>query len=342
MLFRLFCLCSLISMPALAQTPRVVSDIAPVRAIATRVMEGIGEVDLLLRPNLSPHGASLRPSQAGLLQDADLIIWVGPELTPWLDRAIDNLAPQAQNLPLLTVKGFKPLAFREVEEDADHGHHEDGHHEDGHEGHDDHDDQHEEHDHAAEHNEDDHNADAHTEHDRGHDHDGIDPHAWLDPQIAALWAGEIARALSKIDPEHAGVYEMNAQLFELEMNELSREIATLLTPVQKRGFVTYHDAYQYFETRFGLTYAGSVTPSDASAASPARLAQLREEIAEKGITCALRDVQNNDKLLRVAGENLNLHIDALDPLGQDISDGSEFYPQLLLNMAHTFHSCLTR
>ena len=73
--------------------PRVAADIAPVQSIAARVMAGVGEPGLILPPGASPHGYALRPSEARLLQDADLVVWVGPALTPWLADPIATLAP---------------------------------------------------------------------------------------------------------------------------------------------------------------------------------------------------------------------------------------------------------
>lgn len=325
MMFRLFSLMCLLSTPALAAPPKVVTDIVPIQAIVARVMEGVAEVDVILRPNVSPHGAALRPSQGRVLQQSDLIIWVGPELTPWLERSIRNLAPDARTLEVLRAKGFKPISYRDDDEDEHHkdergedAHHEDEHHEEA---------QDNDHDHGSDH---------------GHDHHGIDPHAWLDPAAAVVWAHEIAGILAEMDPEHAGIYDMNAQIFEQELNDLTDEIEALLSPVKGRSYISVHDAYQYFEARFGLDYAGSVTPGDASPASPARLAELRERIARDGITCALRDVQTNDALLRVAGENLDLNIETLDPMGQNVARGPDFYPSLLRNMAQTIKQCLTR
>ena len=78
---------------ALADVPDVAVDIAPVHSLVARVMEGIGTPDLIVAPGATPHEYSLRPSEAAALQEADLVFWIGPGLTPWLADAISTVAP---------------------------------------------------------------------------------------------------------------------------------------------------------------------------------------------------------------------------------------------------------
>ncbi len=111
-----------------AETLRVVTDIPPVHALVAAVMEGAGTPTLLLKPGASPHTAALRPSEARALQDADILVWIGPELTPPLSRAFESLAPNAVSLPLLHSPGTHEHEVRdgagfEEEHDHDHGDH---------------------------------------------------------------------------------------------------------------------------------------------------------------------------------------------------------------------------
>ncbi len=97
--------------PALA-APRVVTDVAPVQSIAARVMAGVGAPAVILPPGASPHGYALRPSEARALQEADLVIWVGPDLTHWLEDPIAALAPDATVLTLADAPGVMMLPAR--------------------------------------------------------------------------------------------------------------------------------------------------------------------------------------------------------------------------------------
>lgn len=91
----------LLALPALADAPRVVTDIPPVYALVAQVMGSLGTPDLLLDKGASEHDFQLRPSQAAALAQADLIVWAGPDLTPWLDRAVTTLGDGAPSLALL-------------------------------------------------------------------------------------------------------------------------------------------------------------------------------------------------------------------------------------------------
>ena len=79
------------TLPAWAEVPKVVTDIHPVHALVSQVMGDLGAPVLLLERGASEHDFQLRPSQAADLADADLVVWIGPELTPWLDRALDGI-----------------------------------------------------------------------------------------------------------------------------------------------------------------------------------------------------------------------------------------------------------
>ena len=154
---------ALTAAPALADVPRVAVDIAPVHSLVARVMEGVGAPDLIVAPGASPHEYNLRPSEAAALQEADIVVWMGADLTPWLDGAIDTLAGEADTITLLEADGITRLPTREgaLFEAHSHG---DGH------GHDDHaTEAAHDHDHDAEHADgDDHSHDE--EHDHGEDH----------------------------------------------------------------------------------------------------------------------------------------------------------------------------
>ena len=88
---------------AAAKVPRVVTDMPVVHALVTQVMGDLGPVDLLLDRGGDVHSYQMRPSQAQALAAADVVFWVGPELTPWLVRVRETLAPQALSVPLLEV-----------------------------------------------------------------------------------------------------------------------------------------------------------------------------------------------------------------------------------------------
>ena len=313
------------SAPLRAEVPDVAADIAPVHALVARVMQGVGSPALIIDPNASPHGYALRPSEAAALQAADLVVWTGAALTPWFGETLGKLAPDAKSLELLDLPETRRLPFREgltfaaADGDEDHGHDDHGH--DDH-GHDDHEDQN---DHAA-----------HDEH--GHAHAGTDPHAWLDPANARGWLEAIARHLSELDPDNAATYAVNAQAARQELRLLEAEITARLAPLSGLRYLVAHDAYQYFETQFGLRPAGAVALGDAADPGPARVAALRDMVRARGIACIFTEPQFRPTVIdRVFGGVA--HHGILDPLGSGHDPGPGLYPALLRDMADALTAC---
>ena len=297
---------------AQAEAPRVVTDIPPVHALAAQVMAGVGSPDLILQPGASPHGSSLRPSQAAALQSADVVIWIGPGLTPWLDGAVDALSPTSLVVTLTNVSGTLELPYRETAlfAEEDHAHDED--HDGDHKHHNDHD----------------------------HDHGEFDPHAWLSPDNAALWLTAIAEALAQADPAQADLYRANAVDGVAQIDALRDQIAAQLAPVRGRGFVVFHDAYQYFEHTFGIPALGAISLSDATPPSPARLVEIRDGIAQSGARCVLAEPQFDPRLVATVAEGQPLKTGVLDPLGSAFAPGPDLYADMMRGLAQALADCL--
>lgn len=352
---------------AFAEVPSVAVDIAPVHSLVARVMDGLGTPHLIVQPGASPHGYNLRPSEAQALQDADIVVWMGEDLTPWMEGALETLTTDAAVTTLLETEGTTLLDFREgaLFEAHDHGDHDD--HED-HSDHDDHDDakddhEHEDaHDHGDEHGHDDHDDhddhkdsddhddhadhddhddhEDHAGHDDHHDHGEHDPHAWLSPQNASAWLNVIAGQLSAADPDNAGTYFANAAAAREEMNGLSAEVNAILDPVRGGSFIVFHDAYQYFETDFAFPASGAISLGDASDPSPARIADIQARVRDEGIDCVLSEPQFNPGLVATVLDGTEASTGVIDPLGAALTPGAGLYPQLIKGMAETLAECL--
>ena len=213
---------------------------------------------------------------------------------------------------------FKDLAGMNVEpiaQEPDMGHHDDHHSEHAHKGHDDHDD---------------------------HGHHGTDPHVWLDPVNAKAMIHEIEEALIEADPANASAYEANAKAMMSKVDNLVAEIDAELQPVKGRGYVVFHDAYQYFENRFGVSAVGSITVSPEVLPGAERVAELREKVRNLDATCVFSEPQFEPKLVMTITENTNAGTGVLDPLGASIDDGPELYFTLIRNMAKSLKDCLLK
>lgn len=333
------------ALPTFAEVPRVVTDIHPVHSLVAQVMGDLGTPDLLLERGASEHDFQLRPSQAASLAEADLVVWIGPELTPWLDRALSGLGEGSAQLALLTVPGTET---RQFSEDGAHSGHD-------HEAKDtsaanehDHDHGHDHaakasHDHGHDHGNEQTESAGHDDHghDHGHSHEGVDPHAWLDPENAQLWLTAIAAELARIDPANAATYTANATAAAKTVATLDAELATTLAPLKGKPIVVYHDAYGYLAARYGLDVFGSVALGDATAPGAARLAELRKGVAAGMPVCLFPEAQHDPGLIEQLAEGTGARIGgALDPNGSMQEPGPEAYGALLRSLAKTLVDCV--
>ena len=311
---------------AMAEVPRVITDLPVIHSLTTQVMGELGAPVLLLDKGADAHSFQLRPSQAAGLADSDLLIWLGPEMTPWLERSVTSLAPDMPQLTLLDAPETVLRNFGDGKTEEDHAEHDD------HAGHD---DQSGQDDHAG------HDDHAGQDDHDGHDHGGIDPHAWLDPANARQWLALIADRLSSLDPANAATYAQNAARAQTGIDALDAEIAAILAPIKDRPFVAAHDAYGYLTDHYGLTLVGTVALGDASSPGAARLAALRETIADSGALCLFPEVQSSPDLLTELALDTKTRIGApLDPSGTSLDLGADTYGALMRALATTLADCL--
>ena len=299
--------------------PSVATDITPVHSLVSQVMAGVGTPDLLIQSGASPHNYSLSPSEAEALQEADLVFWIGEGLTPWLERSLDNLSPTSTKIELLAAQGTTTYAFREG---ATFGAHEDDSHKD---------EAHEDEAHEDEAHEDEHH----------HDHSGVDPHAWLDPANGKVWLDIIALALVEKDPDNATQYLENAAIGKANIDTAAISIENTIAQLQDKQFIVFHDAYQYFEKRFGIMAAGSISISDASKPSPGRIAEIRQLVENLSVSCVFTEPQYNPGIVNAVFGDTGVDTSGvIDPLGSGLVTGTNLYSNLLIEIANGLQSCL--
>ena len=290
----------------------VVASVKPIHSLVSGVMEGIGRPDLIVKGAASPHTYSLRPSQAKQLEDADLVFWMGHELESFLEQPLEAIATKAHVVELIDSSKLKKIKMREGGMFDAHAH--DDH--DEHEGHDDHD-----------------------EHEG---HGEFDVHVWLDPENAKVLVDEIKLALIELDPVNASKYEANSNKMNTKLDQLMDEVSNKLKSEQGKGYVVFHDAYQYFEQRFGMSAVGSITVSPEVVPGANRIRELKEKINELNAHCVFSEPQFEPKLVSTVIEGTKANKGVLDPLGASINDGPELYFTLIRNMADSLHECLSK
>lgn len=315
--------------------PNVVVSIKPLHSLTSGVMKGVGTPELLLDGSTSPHDFNLKPSQAKSIQNADLIIWIGEGLEAFLVKSLGNLEGKTNTLEAMDLESISLLDYRDHEEH-------DGHKEKEHDDHDDHakHDDHAEHDHEDHKDHDDHAKEENHEHEHAHGEGGKDPHIWLDIDNAKTITAEIAKTLSKSDPENAQTYTDNAKKMIGRLAKLDNELQKTIEDNRSKKYVVFHDAYQYFEKHFGLEQAVSVTLNPEVQPSAARIKELQHEVEENKISCLFSEPQFSPKVLKVVAENTTASISTLDPLGSEIDKGEDQYFTMMRNMANSFDECL--
>lgn len=360
--------------PLWAEVPSVVADVPVAHSLTAMVMGDLGTPELLLDRGADPHHFQLRPSQARAVAHAGLVVWMGPEMAPWMERAVASLS-EGKALNLLAVEGLHLQPFAESRlagiggahaHDHAHGHASHGHDDDAAHGHGHHDEHehghgegnahahdraghdHEGHDHAAAqddghgHRHDDGHAHGHA-HGHRHHHGDVDPHAWMKPANAAIWLEAIADSLAALDPDNADTYRDNAASGIERVAALEEEVAAILAPVGDAGLVMYHDAYGYLATAFGLNILGTIALGDAADPGAARLSAIRANLREAGAICVFPEVNHPDAYVALitAGED-SVRIGApLDPEGVMLEPGPDLYPTLMLDMARAIADCVT-
>ncbi len=299
----------------------VVTSIKPLHSLASYVMNGVSKPDVIVDGYNSPHGFSLKPSHAKMIEKADLIIWVGEDLEAFLEKPLNTIAKKAINIEIMDLKGIKKLKFREkntFESHDDHGH---GHKKEKHD------------DHGHDHKKEKHDDHGH----KGHAHGEFDPHIWLDPMNAKVIIKEIEKQLKKLDPENSIKYSENSKKAQSELDSLTKKIKKDLEGNLR--FVVFHDAYQYFENRFDIKVLGALTVNPDVLPGAEQLSEIREVIEHKKVNCLFAEPQFNPAIIKSIAKDTKVKTGVLDPLGATLNPGKSLYFDLIRNMSKSFKGC---
>lgn len=280
--------------------PKVVATIKPIHSLVAAVMAGLGVPTLIVKGGASPHTYSLRPSDAGALEAADIVFWTGHGMELFLEDALQGLAAGATIVELSEAPGIELQPVREggaFEPHADEEEHADG---------------------EAE----------------------PDMHFWLDPENAKAMVTKIASALSSVDPENAAAYAANADAEKAALATLEVELKASLAPVAAKPFIVFHDAYQYFQNRFGLNVVGSVTVTPDTMPGAQRVSELRAKLNSLGPACIFAEPQFEPAVVATIAEGTGAKTGTLDPEGAALPEGPWLYAELLRGLAASIIACL--
>lgn len=179
------------------------------------------------------------------------------------------------------------------------------------------------------------------DHDHGHDHEVDDGHIWLDPDNAKNAVNIISRILTSADPANSSIYTANAAELSKRLSEVSKRVGANLASVQEKPFLMYHDAFQYFEKRFGLEGGVALTGSSGAKPGAAYARNIRERLGTSGASCVIAEPGYNRNLVSAVMDMDDVPIVELDPVGSKISPGADHYFKLIAEVEQGFMSCLS-
>ncbi|CAN7351890.1 zinc ABC transporter substrate-binding protein [Pararhizobium sp. LjRoot235] len=300
-----------------AEVPNVVVSIKPIHSLVASIMKGLGEPALIVEGAASPHTYSMKPSNASALENANIVFWVGHGLEAFLEKPLESLGSSAKIVELDDAPGLEKLKFREG--GAFEPHDDGDEHEAGAEG-----------------------AEGHA-HEEGHHHDEgeFDMHLWLDPANAKAMAAAIEKTLAAADPDNAAAYKANLDALSTRLDTLDKTLVEAVAPIKDKPFIVFHDAYQYFEHRYDVKVAGSITVSPEVLPGAERLSEIHAKIVELGATCVFAEPQFEPKLVNVVLEGTPAKSGALDPEAATLDAGPDLYFQLMEGIGTSLKTCLS-
>ena len=287
---------------------KVVTSIKPIHSLASYIMDGVGSPGLIVDGYNSPHSFQLKPSHAKMLEQADIIFWIGEDLENFLEKPLATIAKKAEKIELLEIKGIKKLKFRERNIFEEHEGHDDHGHDAKKEEHDDHDD---------------------------HGHGEYDPHIWLDPINAKVILNEITEHLIENDSKNAATYKSN---LAKAISEIDKLIIDVITETNTDlSYVVFHDAYQYYENRFNVNILGAMTVNPDVMPGAEQIHEIHEVIEHDNVSCILSEPQFNPDIIKSIAKDTSVKTGVLDPLGANLKPGKDLYFDLIRNMSSSFN-----
>ncbi|TDC68978.1 metal ABC transporter substrate-binding protein [Streptomyces hainanensis] len=283
----------------------VVASFYPMEFLAERIGGEHVSVSTLTEPGVEPHDLDLSPRQTASLSEADLVVYL-QGLQPVVDEAVE----QSGASRVVEATSFTTLETHGDEVDGE--------------------------EHADEHAEGEHAEEEHAEDDgHGHDHEGGDPHIWLDPVRYAEVARGVGDAMAEADPDHAADYERNTEQLVGELQSLDEEFAAGLADAPARTFITTHAAFGYLAERYELREEAITGLDPEAEPSAARMRDLQDIAREDGVTTVFFETLVSDETARTLADDLGLETAVLDPVEgiTEDSPGADYLEVMRANLA---------
>lgn len=278
-----------LALPSIATASiRVVTTIEPLTLIARAVAGEAASISTLIEKQDSAHHFTLSPGDRLAIENADVMLWVGPDFEIFLNTMMNRLVDQS----LLTAVSLPGMTLHRLDDET------------------------------------------------------IDPHVWLDPDNVRVIAGAIADEFVRLDPENRERYAENLRAFIQELERIATEINNELAELPDFNFAVYHNAYQYFERRFGLAHAVALVHNPEVAPGIQQTLRTQAQVREAVPTCVLLEPDYSPALLATLMGASNAQQIIVDLLGYDLDTTAVTaaaargnYEQLLDTIAASIAQC---
>ncbi len=294
--------CTTFSASSEKRSGPIVVTIKPLYSLVSQLNEGIEKPVLLLKKMPSPHHYTMRPSEHRLLSNARMIVWIGPQMESYLSKVIQQ--QDAIVVSAMQANGLRLLG-RRIKNSPQPA------------------------------------AGSLKSDNQKHGHvkpDSLDPHIWLSSHNAIAISKHISQQLIISDPNNAVRYKENLRQLINKITLLSTEIKTNLKN-NKQPFITYHDAFQYFEHENKLDYVASINFDEETGTSLKHLNHIKTSIEKNNIQCLVYQPPKPD-IIEILADKTAIKTFALDPLGQTIDNEKEALFEIMRDIALNFKRCL--
>jgi len=282
--------------------PSVATSIKPVSMIVKAIAGDKVAIEQIVSNSASPHDFALRPSDLRKVINADLVVWVGESLEPFLEKPLHNSQHADTAIEWMSLveaagdhhESDKPKAVKSFES---HGH---GH---------------------------------------GHHHDGLDPHVWLDIENAHILAEAVAEKLSLMLPEQASFFTQNLESFESALAKADAENKQSLLPLKDLNYVVFHDAYGYFEAHYDIAHIANISLSPERKPGAKKVVSIRSLMKDESVACIFSEVQFNPAIVNALVEGTSVKAIELDPLGASLALNETAYIAFIKQLGSQFSKC---
>ncbi len=301
--------------PAALEKIKVYASFYPLYDFSLKIGGDRVEVVNMVPPGVEPHDWEPGPRLVAGLHAADILVYNGLGLEPWVEKITAGIGTEK---PLLVnaSEGIVPLSgyrhHHDHGEDCDHHHEEDC-----------------DHDHGKD-------CDHHHEEDCHHDHDLPDPHVWLDPLLALQQGKNILEALISVDPSGEQYYRENFALFKSKIERLDADFRSALAKTTRREFVVTHLSFAYLAKRYGLVQLGISGLSPHIEPTPAQLKEIVDFIRSHGIRYVFKEPLASPRLVRTLAAETGAGILTLNPLEglseEEMAAGKDYFSVMYENL----------